>query len=284
MVQRPPKPPGIPSQPRYRKSRSSDVVTQAARSFQELFHARHVEEDRPRILAELEGTSDRAACIIVSSMVERDLERALIRRLSMGFKLHKPRVDKLFERDGALSSFAGEINLIYALNIIESITKHDLDTVRRIRNIFAHSAIPISFTDREVANEIQKLQPGSYYGLEFEDLNLEKLSPNRRYFIFSCFRLLVDLEIAYIAATRAAKAKKQLYALFITSARGVTGIGYRTVEGFNDHDATDHTLVLTILHDVRRRILVGDIPPLVTSRVSFLQRIVTALAAMPAEI
>ena len=87
-----------------------------------------------------------------------------------------------------------------------------------------------------------------------------------------------------VGALRAAKAKKQLYGLIITSARDVTGIGYRTVEGFNDHDATDHALVLTILHDVRRRILVGDIPPVVTSRVSFLQRIVTALAARPAEI
>jgi hypothetical protein len=69
-----------------------------------------------------------------------------------------------------------------------------------------------------------------------------------------------------VEALRAAKAKKQLYGLIITSARGVTGIGYRTVEGFNDHDATDHTLVLTILHDVRRRILVGDIPSVVRRR------------------
>jgi len=87
-----------------------------------------------------------------------------------------------------------------------------------------------------------------------------------------------------LSGLRKDKTKKQLYGFIVTSAHGVTGIGYPTVESFNGNDATDHTLVLTILHDVRRRILVGDIPSVVRSKVSFLQRIVIALAVTRAEI
>jgi hypothetical protein len=74
-----------------------------------------------------------------------------------------------------------------------------------------------------------------------------------------------------------AKAKKQLYGLVLASAREVTGVSYTSVERFNDDSATDHRLVLAVLGDVRRRVMLGDLPVDVTARASFLQRLMLAL-------
>ena len=74
-----------------------------------------------------------------------------------------------------------------------------------------------------------------------------------------------------------AKAKKQLYGLVLASAREVTGVSYTSVERFNDDSATDHRLVLAVLEDVRHRVMLGGVPSEVSSRASFLQRIMLAL-------
>ena len=74
-----------------------------------------------------------------------------------------------------------------------------------------------------------------------------------------------------------AKAKKQLYGLVLASARDITGVSYTSVERFNDDSATDHRLVLAVLDDVRHRIMLGDVPSDVSSKASFLQRIMLAL-------
>ena len=74
-----------------------------------------------------------------------------------------------------------------------------------------------------------------------------------------------------------AKAKKQLYGLVLASAREVTGVSYTSVERFNDDSATDHRLVLAVLGDVRRRVMLGDLPVDATARASFLQRLMLAL-------
>ena len=74
-----------------------------------------------------------------------------------------------------------------------------------------------------------------------------------------------------------AKAKKQLYGLVLASARDITGVSYTSVERFNDDTATDHRLVLAVLDDVRHRVMLGDVPSDVSSKASFLQRIMLAM-------
>ncbi len=74
-----------------------------------------------------------------------------------------------------------------------------------------------------------------------------------------------------------AKAKKQLYGLVLASAREVTGVSYTSVERFNDDSATNHRLVVAVLDDVRHRVMLGGVPSEVSSRASFLQRIMLAL-------
>jgi hypothetical protein len=65
---------------------------------------------------EVQQGSDRSACIIMSAMVERFLERELLMRLMISESSSKHQA--LFERDGALSTFFGNIHLAYALDMI----------------------------------------------------------------------------------------------------------------------------------------------------------------------
>lgn len=64
---------------------------------------------------EIRDGSDRTACIVVTSLITKVLERTIINRLMI---VEKKKIDPLFERDGALSTFYGNIHLAFALNLI----------------------------------------------------------------------------------------------------------------------------------------------------------------------
>jgi len=89
-------------------------------------------------------------------MVERDLESLLLVRLDIDTN-DQNLVDLLFERDGALSTFYGNILFGMSLGLYDTEFKNQLDIIRRIRNAFAHSAMPISLLSTEVKREIDKL-------------------------------------------------------------------------------------------------------------------------------
>jgi hypothetical protein len=46
--------------------------------------------------------------------------------------------------DAPLATFSAKIRLAYALSIFGSSTRDDLDTIREIRNAFAHSTRPLA--------------------------------------------------------------------------------------------------------------------------------------------
>ncbi|MEX1059878.1 MAG: MltR family transcriptional regulator [Methyloceanibacter sp.] len=78
---------------------------------------------------------------------------------------HFPRTDKdviegLYERDGPLSTFFSQIQLGYAMGLFDRDVKRDLDTIRHIRNGFAHSLKPLRFTTPEVEREVRRIKSG----------------------------------------------------------------------------------------------------------------------------
>jgi hypothetical protein len=65
---------------------------------------------------------------------------------------------RLFEGDGAVSTFSSKIILAYALKLIGRITKSDLDLIRFLRNEFAHSRMPFDFKTPEVRAVCDRLK------------------------------------------------------------------------------------------------------------------------------
>src|SRR5881398_134541 len=74
--------------------------------------------------------------LVAAAVLEDELLLALLTKMR---PLNKALYDRLFEGYGPLRSFAAKIDLSYALKIVNRQQYDDLNTVRKIRNQFAHS-------------------------------------------------------------------------------------------------------------------------------------------------
>jgi len=145
-----------------RKRRAVPIANALKRSLRTLSRAQVSDEDIDILFNEVHA--DRSYCIILASMIERHLEQAIIERLRL---INKEAEKLLFEREGALSTFFGNIHLGYALGLFDDRMRDDLNVIRRIRNAFAHSSLPITFESPEVRDEIGKLQRRySFFGAQ----------------------------------------------------------------------------------------------------------------------
>lgn len=108
------------------------------------------------IQADLIESSNRTVAVAASSIVELCLEKLLISALPRSRHV----IDQLNGRDGALGGFYSKNYLGYAMALYGGGDLTQLETIRRIRNAFAHSGRPIKFTTPLVAKECTKLTIG----------------------------------------------------------------------------------------------------------------------------
>ena len=98
--------------------------------------------------------SDRAAAVLAAAYFEKWLREKIIGRfvkVDEGFKELQEIINRL------LPNFASKINIGYLLGLYDRKIWEGLNTVRAIRNEFAHCAEPINFNDDKVANLCRKL-------------------------------------------------------------------------------------------------------------------------------
>jgi hypothetical protein len=89
----------------------------------------------------------------MTAYLEQMLEDAILRRLTPEFGA-TPWREKLFGGDqpGAIDGFRSKIILGYALGLYSQQTREDFQTIRHIRNVFAHSRMNLSFKSKEIAD------------------------------------------------------------------------------------------------------------------------------------
>lgn len=98
---------------------------------------------------------DRANALVALAVLDQALQLALEKAL--------PRKDakiemELFEGDGApLRDISSKIKIAYALSIIGDETKKDLNRLRLVRNVFAHSPKKLTFETSEIAASCSRL-------------------------------------------------------------------------------------------------------------------------------
>ena len=80
-------------------------------------------------------------------MVEDMLRRALLAKFR---PLNNDETDRLFGPDQPLGSFSAKIKLVYALSMCDRRDAQNLDSLRAIRNAFAHDKKPLTFKTAEV--------------------------------------------------------------------------------------------------------------------------------------
>ena len=92
-------------------------------------------EEYDRAMKELKDSNDRTTAIVAATLLEAQLEAALMRRLLPMSNAHR---DALF-RDEYAYTFASKIDLGLSLGLYEQKTKTDCHRIKQIRNQFAHN-------------------------------------------------------------------------------------------------------------------------------------------------
>lgn len=131
--------------------------------------------------------TDRGAAIVGAAYLDESLKE-----LVASFLIDDEQVDELLRR--ALRSFGLRIVVAYSLGLISADEYSDLDTIRDIRNDFAHGRTKTSFSEPEIEGKCDGLilwRPFS------EVLALESA---RSRFVFTTTTLLMQLGIRVLRA------------------------------------------------------------------------------------
>ena len=111
-------------------------------------------------------------------------------------------VDRLLDFQGPLGTFSSRINLVYGLGLIREDQFEDLDTIRRIRNGFAHSHQPIGFSEQSLASLIGNLKQLAIMESfkdrmkpEVRELLIERFQTLREKFIGNALHLAIGLMV-----------------------------------------------------------------------------------------
>jgi DNA-binding MltR family transcriptional regulator len=106
---------------------------------------------------------DRTAAITAASFVEYALQKAIITHLKKD--ITESELKQLFDSpQSPLSSLSSKTIVGQSLGVIQEDERQDLDTIRAIRNAFAHSMTHIEFKDSEVTELCKTLHIAADFG------------------------------------------------------------------------------------------------------------------------
>ena len=132
--------------------RRPSIRTLQNRSYteEEIYHALNA------LAAENSAFADYAIAIIGAAYVERSIELSMKGRFVM---LKQEEEKRLFnyDSDGPLSDLSAKIKVGFAMYLFGRETRDDLETIRRVRNLFAHHAKPVQFSLSEVREAVNSL-------------------------------------------------------------------------------------------------------------------------------
>jgi hypothetical protein len=206
MSPKPPAPIDRPKSPRHKARAKSGAKPVAAKqpTLRDLTRQALAGEDLTALANELEGTSDRSAAIIAAAAVDRFLEEAILGRLVRNDEDTKA---NLIATGGALDGFFAKIHLGFALGLYSDKYVRELETIRKIRNCFAHSAKSITFDTSPIAAECNTLSARKYMGGN---------ASNRKRYVAACqaaIMLLLIPKFVKVATGLTQKYKPQLDSL-----------------------------------------------------------------------
>ena len=139
-----------------KKDRSAHKAARGMKipSLRDLSNLIDVSEHTQDIIHELDHQTDRGVALIASALVELGLGRLMRCRM-----VHYEDCDEIiFAREGApLGTFSARIKMARSMGVIGRLTEAHLDSIRLIRNQFAHSPLKIDFSHPAIAAEIDKL-------------------------------------------------------------------------------------------------------------------------------
>jgi len=110
----------------------------------------------------VEGNDDASVALRAASLVELSLTESLLSRL---WTKNGKADEELTGIDGPIATFARKIRMAEAMRVIGPDTRYELDTIKAIRNAFAHSHRPLSFDSVPVKELCQTLKVSYWPGI-----------------------------------------------------------------------------------------------------------------------
>jgi hypothetical protein len=156
-------------------------------SLRELSRAFPSSEEFEAHQAEIMKGPDRPSALVACAWVDAQLIDSISMRINLWDENAKAR---LFENEEApMSTMAARILVGRALRLYGNEVHGHLDTIRRVRNVFAHSNRPITFATQEISLECLKLPEIAYQANEYTS----KLHPMRVRYLSTCYTLVTFL-------------------------------------------------------------------------------------------
>ena len=106
----------------------------------------HVSKDVEAALEEVRTGGDRAAAIVAAALVEEHLASVIKGFLHQNIKI----TNDMFRGSGPLGSFSAKINLAFLIGIFSHECHKELETIKEIRNRFAHDLTIKGFDDQRI--------------------------------------------------------------------------------------------------------------------------------------
>ncbi|SIO60682.1 hypothetical protein SAMN05444166_6485 [Singulisphaera sp. GP187] len=113
------------------------------------FHFRNIY----KMVATLDSESDRAVALIVTAWLDDALSEMIKSRLVKDKRV----IDEVFRFDSALGTFSSRIKLAYLMRRFSKTVYDNLQTIRTIRNGFAHSRENLQFVNVTISSSCEKL-------------------------------------------------------------------------------------------------------------------------------
>ena len=131
---------------------------------------------------ELRSESDRGATILASVWIDHLIERKLRTLFTEGNAAARRR---LFDLNGPFSGFSSKILAAYSLGWIDSDVYHDIELVRKIRNLFAHDLHGIDLEIPKLQRLIGKFKIPNRYYYDWNDLRATATGDGRRVILYT---------------------------------------------------------------------------------------------------
>ena len=143
---------------------------------------------------ELLGPNDRACALVGAAYVERNL-LCLVQAKMRAFTKKESNA-LFFDERAILKTFAARAEIAYALDAISKEEKTTIDSIRRIRNVFAHAIRPITFEHELIAAVCKTLPYSKTATLEVS------LSPHRKIYIHCIQHVISRFSWLFVKAPR----------------------------------------------------------------------------------
>lgn len=154
----------------------------------------HTYDDLEDYLEIFQNETDRACAVLGAAHLDYLLAKAIGAHLPRGSEMSD---EILFKPEAPIGTFSSRISMAYALNIINKETKEFLNTIRRIRNDFAHKIEIHSFDeDQSIIDKCKNLHIGIKQAESYPEPHKSDLNKPRKLFEMTVISIQDDLRLS----------------------------------------------------------------------------------------